>query len=71
MYGMNVVPSNNADDAVPKDESARLPDIKSMRSDSITPFAACVSWRGTIVSCDILEVPLRLDPIRRPRASET
>jgi hypothetical protein len=39
MYGMNVDPSNSADDAMPKDESASAPDTSSMRSDSITPFA--------------------------------
>lgn len=39
MYGMNTNPSNSADDAMPKVESANAPDTSNMRSDSITPLA--------------------------------
>lgn len=56
MYGIKLAPSNNAADAVPKEESERLPDISSMRSCSITPLAVCVFCNGTIVNCDILDV---------------
>jgi hypothetical protein len=59
---MNVDPSNSAHDAMPKDKSASAPDIRSMRSDSITPLAAWVFCRGTIVNCDMLEEPSRLVP---------
>lgn len=38
MYGINVDPSNNADDAIPKDKSTSAPETSSMRSDSITLF---------------------------------
>jgi hypothetical protein len=50
MYGMNDSPSNNADEAFPKDESDKSPEIMSIRSGSMTPLAECVSCKGTIVS---------------------
>lgn len=67
MYGMKTDPSNNAADAIPKEESERLPDTSSIRSCSMTPFAACVFCSGTIVNCDMLDVPCRLEPAQDHR----
>jgi hypothetical protein len=71
MYGMNVDPSNSAEDATPKVESASAPDTSSMRSDSITPLAVCVFCRGTIVNWDILEESSRLVPTDYESLSNT
>lgn len=50
IYGIKVDPSKSAEDALPKDESAKAPDTRSMRSDSMMPLAEWVSCSGTIVS---------------------
>ena len=64
IYGIKLDPSKSAEDAPPKDESVKAPDIRSMRSDSMMPLAECVSCKGTIMSWEISEVRVRLDPVR-------
>ena len=40
MYGIKLWPSNNAAEALPKDESSRRPEIMSIRSDSMMLLAS-------------------------------
>ena len=49
-YGMKACPSNNAEEMLPKEGSVREPEIRSIRSCSITPLELWVFCNGTIVS---------------------
>ena len=50
MYGMKFWPSNNADDALPKEEETNDPDTINILSDSTIGLEACVFCNGTIVN---------------------
>ena len=47
MYGINDSPSYKTEDTFPKEDDAIEPVSINMRSCSMTPFASCVSCRGT------------------------
>lgn len=55
MYGMKFWPSQSTADAFPKSESTREPESINIRSDSITPLASWLSWRGTMDNDDNTE----------------
>lgn len=55
IYGMKVCPSKRAHETVPNEEESSNPETKRMRSGSITPLTACVSSKGTMMSCEIVE----------------
>jgi hypothetical protein len=59
---MNELPSNKADETLPKEEAASEPETMSIRSGSMTPFAGWVFCNGTIVSWEIFVVPCSVDP---------
>ena len=51
MYGIKFSPSNNTDDAFPKEDEAIDPDTINTLSCSTILFAACVSCNGTMRTC--------------------
>jgi hypothetical protein len=59
--GMRFCPSKRAEEATPKPESAREPDIMRTLSGSITPFEECWFCTGTMINWETLEEPCNVE----------